>query len=147
MEKVVSNDSGSTVLGFGIAFLGLNFYRSAPTSASRFLFPIVVAGLPLLDAALAVLRRLFNGISPLQGDRRHLCDLLLARGWSPRRVALASYGISGVLASIAWFGLQGEAPRFWLIPTLSLVALFLAALRLGSLREDTRDSPVHRARA
>jgi hypothetical protein len=53
MEKVVSHDSGSTVLGFGVAFLGLDFYGLNP-SASSLVFPFVVAGLPVLDAGFAV---------------------------------------------------------------------------------------------
>lgn len=145
--KIFLGDSGSTVLGLCIAFLGLSFYRSNPTPVSRLLFPILVAGLPVLDAALAVLRRLLRGSSPLYGDRRHFYDLLLARGWSPRRVALASYGISAALAAIAWMGLRNESPQSWSIPALSLIVLLAVALRLGSLRGETRDSPVRRARA
>ena len=145
--KLFLGDSGSNAVGFCVAFLALTFYRSAPTTPSRILFPVAVAALPLLDAALAVLRRLLNGRSPLQGDRRHLYDLLMARGWSARRVAVTSYGVSALFASLAWVGLRSESPKFWLIPALSLVALIVAALRLGSLRVETRGSAVERLRA
>jgi len=74
-------------------------------------------------------------------------DLLLARGWSPRRVALASYGITAALASIARFGLLSESPQFLVMAALSLIALFVAARRLGSLRRETMDSPIQRERA
>jgi UDP-N-acetylmuramyl pentapeptide phosphotransferase/UDP-N-acetylglucosamine-1-phosphate transferase len=98
--KIFMGDSGSTALGMSVAFLSLDFYRSNPGAKFGPVFPILVGLLPLLDLAFAVLRRLRARVSPFRGDRRHFYDLLLARGWSPRSVVLASCAATAVLALI-----------------------------------------------
>jgi UDP-GlcNAc:undecaprenyl-phosphate/decaprenyl-phosphate GlcNAc-1-phosphate transferase len=57
-------DSGSTLLGLAIAALTVDLYRSSSMSLSITLFPLFVAALPLLDAALAAVRRVCHGRSP-----------------------------------------------------------------------------------
>ncbi len=129
-------DSGSTVLGFTSAFLGLNLYRASGVygaGASR-LFPLLVCAIPLVDAALAVLRRLRSRRSPFDGDRDHFYDLLLARGWSSRRVALTTYGIAAALAIAANIALRMTFSHALLVGGLIWGGLVLAAVRLGSLR-------------
>jgi UDP-GlcNAc:undecaprenyl-phosphate/decaprenyl-phosphate GlcNAc-1-phosphate transferase len=132
--RIFMGDSGSTVLGFSISFLALDFYRVNPGVGSHLFFPILVAALPLLDAILAVLRRTRNGGSPLSGDRHHYCDLLLARGWSARRVLLAGVGISAAFSVVGWFGLRCSLAQAGLLAAISTVALFVWIVRLGSLR-------------
>jgi two-component system, NarL family, nitrate/nitrite response regulator NarL len=68
----------------------------------------------------------------------HVFDLLLAQGWSPRKVALVSYVITAAMGAIGWIGLRLDPKRLWLLAALSLAALFVAALRLGSLRAERR---------
>jgi hypothetical protein len=135
-KQIVANDSGSTTLGFAIAFLSLDFYRTNGAQPNFRAFPIVVAALPILDAALAVLRRLRNRASPLYGDRRHFYDLLLARAWQPRRLILASVSVSAALGVVANAALAVREPLGVVIEILCLAALATAAVRLGSLRAD-----------
>lgn len=59
--KMFMGDSGSTVLGLIVALLGLDFYRVDKWTQSHWLFPLLIAALPLLDLAFAVLRRVRNG--------------------------------------------------------------------------------------
>src|SRR5271166_4826280 len=68
----------------------------------------------------------------------HVFDLLLARGLSPRKVALVSYSITTAMAAIGWMGLRSDPKRLLLLVALSFGALFAAALRLGSLRTERR---------
>jgi UDP-GlcNAc:undecaprenyl-phosphate GlcNAc-1-phosphate transferase len=141
--NIFLGDSGSTVLGFGVAFLGLDFYRSGSAISTRWFFPFFVAGLPLLDALLAVIRRLRSRGSPVYGDRAHFYDLLLARKRSSRRVALFCYLITFMLATGGWLGVRGGLARFSVIFVLTFGALLAAAIRLGSLR----GTPAMRGRA
>ena len=87
-------DSGSNVLGLVLSLLALNFYRRASPSHAAVVVPLVFAGVPLLDAAFAIVRRLRRGLSPFAGDREHFYDLLLRCGWSARKVAFASYAVT-----------------------------------------------------
>jgi UDP-GlcNAc:undecaprenyl-phosphate/decaprenyl-phosphate GlcNAc-1-phosphate transferase len=136
--SVFLGDSGSTVLGFCVAFLALHSTRSPHPAAPLALLPLVIAGLPLVDCALAVIRRVKSGASIMLGDRRHIYDLLLDRGWSPRRVALACYGITAALAMMAWLSLRNGFRCFVVASGLSLAGLAILAIRLGSLRSDQR---------
>src|SRR6185437_8091990 len=68
--KIFLGDCGSNVLGFVVAFLALDFWRSQPVAVTvpALLFPFLLCALPLLDAALAIIRRLRLLTSPLAGD-------------------------------------------------------------------------------
>ena len=100
--RIFMGDSGSTVLGFVLGLMSLSFYRHRPPGHASVLAPLLFSGVPLLDAAFAVVRRLARGISPFQGDREHSYDLLLKRGWSARKVAFASYAATIVLVILGF---------------------------------------------
>jgi UDP-GlcNAc:undecaprenyl-phosphate GlcNAc-1-phosphate transferase len=136
--RMFMGDCGSTTLGFSVAFLALAFCRSSGGTMPSLAFPLLVTGLPLFDAGLAVVRRLRDAASPFYGDRRHWYDLLLARGWAPRKVALVSYSVTAAMGAIGWIGLRLDPKRLWLLAALSFAALFVAAIRLGSLRAERR---------
>jgi UDP-GlcNAc:undecaprenyl-phosphate GlcNAc-1-phosphate transferase len=137
--NVFMGDSGSSMLGFAIALLGLAFYQhSGPVKLelSPILFSMLVAALPLFDACLAVLRRLRSRSSPLYGDRRHFYDLLLARGWSARQVALICYVVTAGLVCAAWFILWLGGREALVASALVGCSLFAMEVRLGALRSE-----------
>jgi UDP-GlcNAc:undecaprenyl-phosphate GlcNAc-1-phosphate transferase len=133
--KIFLGDGGSTALGFSIAFLALDFWRSQPAAGTVpiLLFPLLLCALPLLDAALAIIRRLRRLKSPLAGDRRHVYDLLLGRRYSPVQVAAFCYAITIALAAISWKE-RGMSPvEAVVVSALSFAALAGFEIRLGSL--------------
>jgi UDP-GlcNAc:undecaprenyl-phosphate/decaprenyl-phosphate GlcNAc-1-phosphate transferase len=67
--KIFMGDSGSTVLGFSVAFLGLDLVSGHRDGrvAHALLFSFLIAALPLLDALLVVTRRVTRGRSPFRG--------------------------------------------------------------------------------
>jgi UDP-GlcNAc:undecaprenyl-phosphate GlcNAc-1-phosphate transferase len=132
--RIFLGDSGSTVLGFSLAFLALDSFRANASANSPPSFPIIFAALPLLDAGLAVLRRLRHRGSPLSGDRRHFYDLLLARGWSQRTVALTCYSLTAALVAAGWWSVRVGVAQGVMISAICSGALVAAGLRLGSLR-------------
>jgi UDP-GlcNAc:undecaprenyl-phosphate/decaprenyl-phosphate GlcNAc-1-phosphate transferase len=136
--KIFLGDSGSTVVGLGLAFLNLNFYRLPSAAGSGLLFPLVVAGLPLLDAALAAARRIASRASPFSGDRKHFYDLLLARGWSPHGVALVSYGLTAALGLFGYVGERTKPAEFFVVTVLGAGGLLVTAIRLGALQQRDR---------
>ncbi|MGA8223306.1 MAG: MraY family glycosyltransferase [Candidatus Acidiferrales bacterium] len=132
--KIFMGDSGSTILGFTVAFLGLDSYRAGTNANFPGLFPFIVAAIPLLDAGLAILRRLQNRGSPFVGDRFHFYDLLLARGWSPRRVVFVCCGITALLAVTGRMSMATNIPAAFLICIICYGGLLASGLKLGSLR-------------
>jgi Flp pilus assembly protein TadB len=122
------------VLGFVAAFLALDFFGANSSKAPAIFFPVLVTALPLLDSALATVRRLQSHSSPTTGDRRHFYDLLLARGWSSRRVLLICVGITASLGFIGWLTVQASFAHAALLAAASAVALLVWMISLGSLR-------------
>jgi UDP-GlcNAc:undecaprenyl-phosphate GlcNAc-1-phosphate transferase len=111
--NIFMGDSGSTVLGFSVAFLGLDFVAAhRDVGAGRaWRFVLLIAGLPLLDALVVVLRRAMKRKSPFRGDREHFYDFLLAAGWTARRVAIGGYVLTACLGLLGWFGMLGGMQR------------------------------------
>jgi UDP-GlcNAc:undecaprenyl-phosphate/decaprenyl-phosphate GlcNAc-1-phosphate transferase len=129
-------DCGSTTLGVTVAYLALRFPETQAGRPGSLVFPVLVAGLPLFDASLAIVRRLRAGKSPFAGDRSHFYDLTAARGWSARKIALVSYAVTGLLGGIGWIGLRLQARYSLVLAGATFAILFAIALRLGSLRMD-----------
>ena len=85
-----------------------------------------------MDTFLALVRRARSGRGVLRGDRRHLYDLIRAKGISEQTTVLAVYGLSiggGATALVV--------PRISAISAIALGAaefaiMFLAAKRLGA---------------
>ena len=98
-------DSGSTLLGFLVAGLGL-----AGVQPDRQAFaPVLLLWLvpiPICELFVSTFRRLFRGRSPLKADRGHFHHALLAAGFSVRAIFL-TYLIVSVLCTAA--GLIGAA--------------------------------------
>ena len=107
--KIFMGDSGSTILGFCVALLGIDFVSRAPpqTGAVKWIFPLIIAAVPLVDGIVVVSRRITRGASALQGDRLHFYDHLLAREWNARGVALATYAVTALLAALGLWMLRG----------------------------------------
>ncbi len=86
--KVLLGDTGSMFFGLMLGLLGV--YHGGKV-ATIFL----ALGIPLLDAAFVIIRRIANGRSPLQGGRDHLHHLLLDKGWSPKHII----GLTAILGT------------------------------------------------
>jgi UDP-GlcNAc:undecaprenyl-phosphate GlcNAc-1-phosphate transferase len=55
------------------------------------IIPITVVALPILDVALAIFRRMRQGMGLMQPDKDHIHHRLLRYGWSHREVVLLLY--------------------------------------------------------
>ena len=131
-SKVFLGDSGSYMLGFVIALSMINFSEGVnPTlSTSSVLW---CAALPILDTIGVMLRRLRNGQSPFQPDRRHLHHLLMNKGMSSK---IALSWLIGIAAILSIGGLLIE--RY--LPSLSIplfIALILVYTKVACSRLDT----------
>jgi UDP-GlcNAc:undecaprenyl-phosphate/decaprenyl-phosphate GlcNAc-1-phosphate transferase len=132
--KSFLGDSGSYLLGFAVAYSALMFFQSHRSSETNFLVPLIGAELPLLDLAWAVIRRSRARRSALFGDRSHTYDLLVRRGSSMRRIALAYYVAATGLASAACLAWKIGPAAVVLLAIVSSLGLTYIAYRLGVLR-------------
>ncbi len=97
--SIFLGDSGSLFIGFMLAALAVQGTQKASTAVAVAI-PLIAFGLPVVDTGVSIIRRFIGRRALFQGDREHIHHMLLARGWSQRRVALVLYG------ACALFGLS-----------------------------------------
>jgi len=96
--KIFMGDAGSMLLGFMVAALMILFAEQIPR---WWMASIVVFGLPILDTATALARRVINKRELFVSDRGHIYDQMIDRGIPLRKTV----GISYLLAAFyALFG-------------------------------------------
>jgi hypothetical protein len=93
--------------------------------------PLFVLALPILDTALAILRRGLRGLPIFRPDRRPIHHHLLSMGLSRRRVVLYLYAVTSIflLMGFAAFWSRGQ----W-VPVLLGLATLVLLLCAGKLR-------------
>ena len=106
--KIFMGDSGSMFLGLLLAASAITlmgqidanavFAENIGPAALPLLLPFAVLAIPLLDLALAVLRRVKSGRSPFAPDQEHLHHRLMAWGNSQQRSAVILYLVTAMLA-------------------------------------------------
>ena len=96
--SVFMGDNGSYFVGLVIAGLGL-LVLFKQGSLAGLAGGVLLVGLPVFDAAFAVVRRVAKGVSPFEGDRSHFYDLLCQRGLGTRAVALTCYALQAVFVA------------------------------------------------
>jgi len=93
--KIFMGDAGSMLLGFVVAALMILFAEKIPR---WWLASIVVFGLPILDTAVALLRRLLNKRPLFVSDRGHIYDQMIDRGIPLKKTVAISYLLAGLYA-------------------------------------------------
>lgn len=114
-------DSGSLFIGFVLSAIALAGAQKAPTIVAVAI-PVVSFGLPILETALSIVRRLISGRPVFTADREHIHHKLLQHGMTHRQVVILLYGVSAIFALLSLFLL-------W--PTGSSLGLVLAVLGIG----------------
>ncbi len=120
--RIYLGDGGAYFLGFQIGLFAILSSHKG-TIFAALAAPLFVLALPIVDAALAILRRGLRGLPIFRPDRRHLHHHLLEMGLSRRKVVLYFYGLTLV------FLIMGFA-AFWSRGHLSPVLLGTATLIL-----------------
>jgi hypothetical protein len=119
--SIFLGDCGSLLIGFLLSAIALAGSQKAPTVVAVAV-PIVSLGLPILDVAVAVVRRFLSCKRLFDADREHIHHKLLGRGISHRQAVLVLYGVS------ACFGLLS---LFLLHPATTAVVTVVAVAGIG----------------
>ncbi|MEK7618390.1 MAG: MraY family glycosyltransferase [Patescibacteria group bacterium] len=115
--SIFLGEGGSTFAGFMLGVLAVVLGAKIATA-------LLVMGIPIMDVAWVIVRRIFYKSSPFEGDRRHLHYRLLDIGFNQKQAVLTLYGISAVFGFTAVF-LQS------LGKLIALVLLFCVMIFLG----------------
>lgn len=99
--SIFLGDAGSMLLGFFVAAMMALF---AKEETIRWLIAAcAIYALPILDTALAVVRRMLGRVSIFAGDRSHLYDQLVDRGMTVKQVVVLFYILATVAAVVGVF--------------------------------------------
>lgn len=132
--RIFLGDSGSLFVGFMLAVLSVHAATKS-TTAVLTVVPLLVLALPLIDTALAIVRRWLRGTPIFGADERHLHHRLLAIGLTHTRAAvllfvlaagMAMFGLTLFLAPPATVGVIAAGGG-----TLSAILLLVGIKRLG----------------
>jgi UDP-GlcNAc:undecaprenyl-phosphate GlcNAc-1-phosphate transferase len=137
--SVFMGDSGSQVLGFTLAALGLTAsWKVAGTTVATLLLPILVLAVPLLDTTLVTILRLMEGRPVYQGGRDHTSHRLVYHGLTERRAVVLLAVVSAALgATSLTYNVLGNG---W-ITLIGVLLTFALLVQFGSLLADVEHHP------
>ena len=95
--------------------------------------PLVSFGLPILETALSVMRRLISGRPLFTADREHIHHKLLQRGMTHRQVVILLYGVSAIFALLSLFLLWPSGSSLGLVLAVLGTGMWVGVQHLGYL--------------
>src|SRR5207237_5083467 len=136
---IFMGDSGSQVLGFALASLGLaSSWKTAGTTVATLLLPILVLAVPILDTTLVTVIRLLEGRSIAQGGRDHASHRLVYAGLTEKRAVILLGVISAALGATS---LAYTVIDDWRITLLGLLVTFGLLVQFASFLADFERAP------
>ncbi|MDP3837281.1 MAG: epoxyqueuosine reductase QueH [bacterium] len=114
--KIYLGEGGSLFVGYVLGVLAI-------ISGGKIAIALLIMGLPILDVAWTIARRLLSGKNPFRfADRRHLHHRLLDLGLSPRQTVGVFYAFAAVFGLSGLF-LQSKGKLLALIVLLSMMLI------------------------
>ena len=144
--SIFLGDTGSMFIGFTLGVISLQTFNKN-TFVISMAIPVMVLGIPIYDALLAIWRRSVrswvNGVNAgarhgiMQPDLEHLHHRLIQTGLSTRRVATTLYLLNGglVAAGLTIMFFNSHAAGIFLIALLAGVYVLMRHLAVIELRE------------
>ncbi len=128
-------DAGSMFLGFSCATLIAMMAENRPR---WFLAAMIMFSLPVLDTALAFVRRYVAGRPLFSADRHHIHHQLINRGFSVKQTVLISYAMAFAFvllgAAIVFVRVRYAAALYLVI----FGSIIVAAVKMGMVHERVR---------
>ena len=121
--KIFLGEGGSLLIGYVLGVLAI-------ISGAKIAIALLVMGLPILDVAWTISRRLFKGQNPFKfSDRRHLHHRLLDLGLGQRGTVIVFCSIS-LLFGLSGLFLQSQGKLLALLVLAFIMLLLIIALSL-----------------
>ncbi|MDO8490070.1 MAG: MraY family glycosyltransferase [bacterium] len=126
--SIFLGEAGSTFAGFMLGVLAI-------LSGAKFATALLILGIPVLDAAWVIFRRVvIEKRSPFKADRKHIHFRLLDAGLSHRQAVLLLYAVSATFGMAALF--MQSTQKLIALALVLVLMLILAAflLRIEKLK-------------
>jgi UDP-GlcNAc:undecaprenyl-phosphate GlcNAc-1-phosphate transferase len=99
--KIYMGDAGALFLGLVIATLTIRMDPGITPNWQSIAIPVILLAVPILDTTVAVVSRVYRGISPLEGGKDHLSHRLVRIGIKPKNAAITLWIASAISSLIA----------------------------------------------
>ena len=139
--KIFMGDAGSMLLGFVVAALMILFGERIPR---WWMASVVVFGLPILDTAVALVRRLLNHRPLFVSDRGHIYDQMIDRGIPLKRTVEICYALAGLYALIGLVMSQIRTRYAAVVYVFVFVISGLIVWRKGYLKMEGLRGAIHK---
>ena len=138
--RVFMGDSGSQVLGFGLASLALaSSWTTAGATLTSIVLPLLVLAIPILDTTLVTVRRTIERRPVTQGGTDHSSHRLVYYGLSEQQAVAALTLLALLLGATALaYNVLANARVTAIGVLISFVVLVQFASFLGDLQERSR---------
>jgi UDP-GlcNAc:undecaprenyl-phosphate GlcNAc-1-phosphate transferase len=135
--KIYMGDAGALFLGLVIATLTIRMDPGITPNWQSIAIPVILLAIPILDTTVAVVSRVYRGISPLEGGKDHLSHRLVRIGMKPKNAAITLWMASAIssLVAVIVYSYAGTAGGFIVF---GFAAIWLFAL-YGFLRIPSTD--------
>ncbi|SER27238.1 glycosyltransferase family 4 protein [Piscibacillus halophilus] len=125
--KIYMGDSGSLFLGYMVAVISmLGLFKNV--ALFSFIIPFIVLAVPIVDTIFAIIRRMRNGESIMNADRKHFHYQLLDAGLSHKGAVILIYVFSGMFGLLAVFFSYSTVGA-------SIISIFLVLLLIHIIAE------------
>lgn len=121
--RMFLGDSGSQIIGFLLAAMGILYNPRDLHPESSWFLPIMLLGVPIFDTTLVVLSRLKRKQPIGTGRRDHTYHRLIAMGFSPKMAVFTTHLAALLVSGLAFFTL-------FLQPAVAIL-VFFATLFFG----------------
>ncbi len=136
--RIFMGDSGAHFLGLAVALLAVVGVAKIAVTAAL-VVPVLAMAVPIVDTAIAIVRRRRSGQPIAHADTRHLHHRLLQLGLNQREVCLLFYCSTGILGAI---GLTVFGHRRILAVAMVLMVVVLSTVLGERLRASRRTVPL-----
>jgi len=128
--SIFLGDSGSLTVGFLLGCYGVLWGQKSATVLGM-TAPLMALAVPLLDTGIAIVRRFLRQQPIFGADAGHIHHRLLARGLTPRKVALLLYGACGLAATMSLVASVSQDQFKGAIIVLFCAAAWIGVQHLG----------------
>jgi UDP-GlcNAc:undecaprenyl-phosphate GlcNAc-1-phosphate transferase len=132
--RIYMGDGGAYFLGFLIGCKTIAGSQKG-TIFAALTAPLFVLALPILDTALALLRRGVRGLPLFRADRRHIHHHLLDSGLSRRHVVLVTYAFTAIFLGLGFVAFWWHGQHLAILLGLGVLVTLLAAGKMNFSRE------------
>ncbi|HEV7300032.1 MAG TPA: MraY family glycosyltransferase [Tepidisphaeraceae bacterium] len=133
--SIFMGDTGSMFLGFSCAVMIILMAQERP---KWFLATLVMFALPVLDTALAFIRRWVNGRPLFSADKQHFHHQLVSRGFSVKQTVLIAYGLAIMFALLGGVMVYVRTRYAVAVYLVVFGSIIVAAYKAGMVHEKVR---------